>query len=94
MAKFNDVRIWEVRFRILRPREMFPMPHEAGLEKQTSPRYHIEGRGPPRDMTQPVCTLEGECVFRHGSDIYPLPPGKGFICAPADPESAYYYPGY
>ena len=94
MEKFNNVRIWEVRFQTTRPLETFPMPHEVVLERQTSPRYHLEGRGRPRDMTQLVCTLEGEGVFRYGGGIYPLPPGKGFICTLGDPESAYYYPGY
>lgn len=94
MEQYNDIRIWEVRFQTMRPLETFPMPHEVVLEKQTSLRYHLEGRSRPGNMTQLVCTLEGEGAFRYGDKIYPLTPGKGFICTLGDPESAYYYPGH
>ena len=52
MERFNNVRIWEVRFQTMRPLETFPMPHEVVLEKQTSLRYHLEGRSRPGNMTQ------------------------------------------
>ena len=94
MEIFNNVRIWEVRFQTTRTLETFPMPHEIVLEKQTSLRYHLEGPGRPRNITQIVCTLEGEGAFRYGNTVYPLPPGKGFMCTLGDPESAYFYPGH
>ena len=94
MERFNNVRIWEVRFQTTRTLETFPMPHEIVLEKQTSLRYHHEGSGRPENFTQIVCTLEGEGAFRYGNTVYPLPPGKGFMCTLGDPESAYFYPGH
>ena len=94
MEPFAEIRLWEVRFQTTRPLEMFPLPHEIVLEKQTSPRYHLEGRGRPDAFTQLVCTLEGEGAFRYGKTIYKLTPGKGFICRLGDPASAYYYPGH
>jgi len=94
MERFNKVRIWEVRFQTTRTLETFPMPHEIVLEKQTSLRYHLEGRGREEDMTQLVCTLEGEGAFRYGKTVFPLTPGKGFMCTLGDPESAYFYPGH
>ena len=94
MEIFNNVRIWEVRFQTTRTLETFPMPHEIVLERQTSLRYHLEGPGRPRNITQIVCTLEGEGAFRYGNTVYPLPPGKGFMCTLGDPESAYFYPGH
>ncbi len=94
MERFNKVRIWEVRFQTTRTLETFPMPHEIVLEKQTSLRYHLEGSGRPQNITQIVCTLEGEGAFRYGNTVYPLPPGKGFMCTLGDPESAYFYPGH
>jgi len=94
MERFDNVRIWEVRFQTTRTLETFPMPHEIVLEKQTSLRYHLEGSGRPQNITQVVCTLEGEGAFRYGNTVYPLPPGKGFMCTLGDPESAYFYPGH
>ena len=94
MERFDNVRIWEVRFQTTRTLETFPMPHEIVLEKQTSLRYHLEGSGRPENITQIVCTLEGEGAFRYGNTVYPLPPGKGFMCTLGDPESSYFYPGH
>ena len=64
------------------------------LEKQTSRHYYLQGNGRPANITQLVCTLEGEGAFRYGSTVYPLTPGKGFMCTLGDPESAYFYPGH
>ena len=94
MERFGNVRVWEVRFQTMRPLETFPIPHEIVLEKQVSLNYRREGRGRPDNMTQLVCTLEGEGAFSYGDRIYPLPPGKGFFCRLGDPESVYYYPGH
>lgn len=94
MREYDKIRMWEVRFQIESPLEHFPAPHEIVLERQTSPLYHLEGRGRPFAMAQIVYTLFGEGAFRYGRKIYPLTPGKGFICRLGDPESAYYYPGH
>ena len=94
MERFENVRMWEVRFQSISPLATFPMPNEVVLEKQVSLNYRREGRGRPNNMTQLVCTLEGEGAFSYGDRVYPLPPGKGFICRLGDPESVYYYPGH
>jgi len=92
MEPFSKIRLWEVRFHNTRILESFPVPHEVVLERQTSSRYHLEGRGRPLNLTQIVCTLEGEGAFRYKGKVYALTPGKGFLCTLGDPESAYYYP--
>lgn len=94
MGVFDDIRLWEVRFQETRPMDSFPVPHEIVLERQTSPLYHLEGRGRPLYMTQIACTISGEGAFRYGDTIYKLTPGKAFICTHGDPQSAYYYPGH
>ena len=94
MEYYSKVRIWEVRFQTTRPLETFPMPHEIVLERQTSLHYHLEGSTRPKTMTQLVVTLEGEGAFRYGDIVYPLTPGKGFMCMLGDPRSAYFYPGH
>ena len=94
MEYYSKVRIWEVRFQTTRPLETFPMPHEIVLERQTSLHYHLEGTTRPKTMTQLVVTLEGEGAFRYGDTVYPLTPGKGFMCMLGDPRSAYFYPGH
>ena len=94
MEYYSKVRIWEVRFQTTRPLETFPMPHEIVLERQTSLHYHLEGATRPKTMTQLVVTLEGEGAFRYGDTVYPLTPGKGFMCMLGDPRSAYFYPGH
>lgn len=94
MEYFSKVRIWEVRFQTTRPLETFPMPHEIVMERQTSLHYHLEGSTRPKTMTQLVVTLEGEGAFRYGGTVYPLTPGKGFMCMLGDPQSAYFYPGH
>lgn len=94
MEYYSKVRIWEVRFQTTRPLETFPMPHEIVLERQTSLHYHLEGATRPKTMTQLVVTLEGEGAFRYGGTVYPLTPGKGFMCTLGDPQSAYFYPGH
>ena len=94
MEYYSKVRIWEVRFQTTRPLETFPMPHEIVLERQTSLHYHLEGSARPKNMTQLVLTLEGEGAFRYGDTVYPLTPGKGFMCMLGDPRSAYFYPGH
>ena len=94
MEYYSKVRIWEVRFQTTRPLETFPMPHEIVLERQTSLHYHLEGSTRPKNMTQLVVTLEGEGAFRYGDTVYPLTPGKGFMCMLGDPQSAYFYPGH
>ena len=94
MEYYSKVRIWEVRFQTTRPLETFPMPHEIVLERQTSLHYHLEGSTRPKTMTQLVVTLEGEGAFRYGDTVYPLTPGKGFMCMLGDPRSAYFYPGH
>lgn len=92
MEPFSKIRLWEVRFHNTRILESFPVPHEVVLERQTTSRYHLEGRGRPLNCTQIVCTLEGEGAFRYKGKVYALTPGKGFLCTLGDPESAYYYP--
>ena len=94
MEYYSKVRIWEVRFQTTRPLETFPMPHEIIMERQTSLHYHLEGSTRPKTMTQLVVTLEGEGAFRYGDTVYPLTPGKGFMCMLGDPQSAYFYPGH
>ena len=94
MEYYSKVRIWEVRFQTTRPLETFPMPHEIVMERQTSLHYHLEGATRPKTMTQLVVTLEGEGAFRYGNTVYPLTPGKGFMCMLGDPQSAYFYPGH
>jgi AraC-like DNA-binding protein len=94
MEYYSKVRLWEVRFQTTRPLETFPMPHEIVLERQTSLHYHLEGATRPKTMTQLVVTLEGEGAFRYGDTVYPLTPGKGFMCMLGDPRSAYFYPGH
>ena len=94
MEYYSKVRIWEVRFQTTRPLETFPMPHEIVLERQTSLHYHLEGSTRPKTLTQLVVTLEGEGAFRYGDTVYPLTPGKGFMCMLGDPQSAYFYPGH
>ena len=39
------MRLWQVRFQILKPIESLPIPDEIVLEIQKSPVYHLEGAG-------------------------------------------------
>ncbi len=94
MPPYDKIRIWQVRFQQIRPMLSLPWPHEIVLEKQVSPRYHLEGRGRPKTYTQISCTLSGEGAFRHKDTIYKLTPGKAFLSCLGNPDTAYYYPGH
>ena len=76
MENYDDIRLWSLRFQLLRPMETLPVPYEVVLEKQISPAYHLEGRGRPADHTQIVCTISGEGAFRlhiHALEARELP---------------------
>lgn len=94
MPPYDKIRIWQVRFQQIRPMNSLPWPHEIVLEKQVSPRYHLEGRGRTKTYTQISCTLSGEGAFRHRDTIYKLTPGKAFMSCLGNPDTAYYYPGH
>lgn len=94
MEKYEDIRLWQVRFQLLRPMESLPIPYEIVLEKQVSPMYHLEGRGRPQDHTQIVCTVSGEGAFRLKDRVHRLTPGVAFMSQLGDPDTAYYYPGH
>ena len=94
MANFEDIRIWSLRFQLLRPMETLPVPYEVVLEKQTSPAYHLEGRGRVLDHAQIVCTMSGEGAFRLKDKVCKLTPGMTFMAQLGDPNTAYYYPGH
>ena len=93
VGNYEDIRLWSVRFQLLRPMETLPVPYEVVLEKQVSPTYHLEGRGRPQDHAQIVCTISGEGAFRHKEKVYKLTPGMAFMAQLGDPDTAYYYPG-
>ena len=42
VGNYEDIRLWSVRFQLLRPMETLPVPYEVVLEKQVSPAYHLE----------------------------------------------------
>ncbi len=94
MENYEDIRLWSVRFQLLRPMETLPVPYEVVLEKQVSPAYHLEGRGRPQDHAQIVCTISGEGAFRHKEKVYKLTSGMAFMAQLGDPDTAYYYPGH
>ena len=94
MENYDDIRLWSLRFQLLRPMETLPVPYEVVLEKQISPAYHLEGRGRPADHTQIVCTISGEGAFRLKEKVYKLTPGMTFMSQLGDPDTAYYYPGH
>lgn len=94
VGNYEDIRLWSVRFQLLRPMETLPVPYEVVLEKQVSPAYHLEGRGRPQDHAQIVCTISGEGAFRHKEKVYKLTPGMAFMAQLGDPDTAYYYPGH
>lgn len=94
MGNYEDIRLWSLRFQLLRPMETLPVPYEIVLEKQISPAYHLEGRGRPPDHAQIVCTLSGEGAFRLKEKVYKLTPGMTFMAQLGDPDTAYYYPGH
>ena len=86
MEKYEDIRLWQVRFPLLRTMESLPIHYEIVLEKQVSPIYHLEGRGRPQDHTQIVCTVSGEGAFRLRDRVYRLTPGVAFMSQLGDPE--------
>lgn len=88
------MRLWEVRFQILRSLESLPVPDEIVLEKQDSPSYHLEGSGRDLYSAQIVTTVSGEGAFRLGSEVFRLTPGKTFLARLGDPNTAYYYPSH
>ena len=90
------MRLWQVRFQILKPIESLPIPDEIVLEIQNSPSYHLEGakRQVEEGCAQIVTTISGEGAFRCGNEITRLTPGKTFLAKLNDPETAYYYPGH
>lgn len=94
MDPYDKIRIWQVRFQQIRPLNALPSPHEIVLEKQLTPKYHLEGRGRSMEYTQIVCTLSGEGAFRHKETIYKLTPGRTFMSCLGNPDTAYYYPGH
>ena len=94
MGNYEEIRLWSLRFQLLRPMESLPVPYEVVLEKQVSPAYHLEGRGRPLDYTQIVCTISGEGAFRLKEKVYRLTPGMTFMAQLGDPDTAYYYPGH
>lgn len=94
VGNYEDIRLWSVRFQLLRPMETLPVPYEVVLEKQVSPAYHLEGRGRPLDHAQIVCTISGEGAFRYKEKVYKLTPGMAFMSQLGDPDTAYYYPGH
>ncbi len=87
------MRLWEVRFQVMKAVPFMPEPDEIALEYQDSPVYHIEGRGRDPLATQIVTTISGEGVFRFGSELHRMTPGKTFCAAHNNPDTAYYYPG-
>ena len=94
MGNYENIRLWSLRFQLLRPMETLPVPYEVVLEKQISPAYHLEGRGRPLDHAQIVCTISGEGAFRFREKVYKLTPGMTFMAQLGDPDTAYYYPGH
>ena len=94
MENYEDIRLWSLRFQLLRPMETLPVPYEVVLEKQVSPTYHIEGHGRSPDHTQIVCTISGEGAFRLKEKVYKLTPGMAFMSQLGNPDTAYYYPGH
>ena len=90
------MRLWQVRFQLLKPIESLPIPDEIVLEIQNSPSYHMEGskRQVEEGCAQIVTTVSGEGAFRCGNEITRLTPGKTFLAKLCDPETSYYYPGH
>ena len=93
-VRIKKMRLWEVRFQILKAMENLPVPDEIVLEKQDSSSYHLEGRGRDIYSAQIVTTLSGEGAFRCGKEVFRLLPGKTFLARLGDPDTAYYFPGH
>ena len=81
------MRLWQVRFQILKPIESLPIPDEIVLEVQNSPSYHLEGgkRRVDEGCAQIVTTVSGEGAFRCRNKITRLLPGKTFMARLCDP---------
>ena len=88
------MRLWEVRFQVLKNLESLPVPDEIVLEVQDSPSYHLEGSGRDIYSAQIVTTISGEGAFRCKNEVTRLLPGRTFLAKLGDPDTAYYYPGH
>ncbi len=93
MAQLHYNR-WRVRFRTVRPLQSLPRPLVAASDYVATTDYQFAGRkrrfDPERGLFQ--YTLTGEGRFRDAGGTYRTPPGCGFLCRGADPETAYFYP--
>ncbi len=91
----SKCRIWETKFQVFKAIPSLPQPFVTVLEKQTSPRYHIENRASRSTSTAMLrVTLKGEGAFRCKGKVWPLPPGKAYLARDYDADTAYYYPGH
>lgn len=88
------MRLWEVRFQILKPIESLFVPDEIVLEEQNAPTYHLEGSGRDIYSAQIVTTISGEGAFRCKNEVFRMLPGRTFLACLGDPDTAYYYPGH
>ena len=83
---------WDARFQTLGPDTAFPEFRNCTVESRRDMSYRSEGIKRRDDVCLFDLTLEGEGVFHDAKGEHPLTPGKAFLCAVNDKETAYYYP--
>lgn len=84
---------WRVEFRTRRPLPSLPQLLMLAQETVADATYHHEGRyrqGEAQCVFQ--YTLSGRGVFRDAAGGHDVPPGTGFLCRVADPQTAYFHP--
>lgn len=89
---YQDVRIWQSRFSVLRALSQLPVPEIIVEEKQNHPSYRWDGRSRFEDGSQVVITLAGEGGIKISGTEHVLLPGKAFLHNHNDPGVCYYYP--
>ncbi len=89
---YDNVRLWQCHFSVLRPLETLPVPEMIVEEKQNDPSYCWDGKRRFEDGAQLVLTLAGEGSIRIREKEFCLSAGKCFIHNHNDPGVCYFYP--
>ena len=89
---FENVRLWQTHFTVLRPLSNLIVPDVVVYEQQTSSAYCCDGRKRFEDGSQLVITLKGRGEIRVQDCVAFLTPGKAFLHNHNDQEVCYYYP--
>jgi len=89
---FENVRLWQTHFTVLRPLSNLIVPELVVYEEQTNPAYRSDGRKRFEDGSQIVITMRGRGAITVNNIEYSLTPHRAFLHNHNDPAVCYYYP--